>query len=135
MRNASFFYTEQQVLDETKDVTRRLNWHWAKVGMRLQAVRKGMGRKAGEPLTKLKVIEIVSVRRERLDELTAYICREKDKPIIYTEEQARDEVRREGFADVDPVFGFPSEFVRIFCEHMNCTPDREVARVEFKYVN
>lgn len=111
MRNASFFYTEPQVLDQTKDVTRRLKWLWAKPGMRLQAVRKGMGRKAGEPIVKLCVVEIVSVRREPLSAIDQREC------------------VREGFPDKTP-----QQFIDMFCEHMNCTPSTEVTRVEFKYV-
>lgn len=118
MRNASFFYTEQQILDESKDVTRRLNWHWAKPGMRLQAVRKGMGRKAGEPMIKLKVIEIVSVRREPLERML----------LLY--QYGFDECRREGFPHYSPIL-----FVQMFCEHMNCTSDQEITRVEFKYIH
>lgn len=117
MRNASFIHTQQQVLDELKDVTRRLNWHWAKPGMQLQAVRKCRGRKAGEPMEKLKVVEIVSVRREKLSAML-------DDPVY-----GQEECRREGFPDYTP-----EQFVKMFCENMNCTPDREVARVEFKYV-
>lgn len=117
MRNASFMLTEQQVVDETKTVTRRLNWHWAKPGMLLQAVRKSMGRKKGEPLLKLKVIEIVSVRREPLQLLL------DDRYYgVY-------ECILEGFPKL-----MPEEFVKMFCQHMKCKPDREVARVRFKYV-
>ena len=111
MRNFSVTLTEQQVRDGTKDVTRRLGWLWAQPGMRLMACRKCMGRKAGDPLVKIREVEIVSVRREPLNSIT------------------KDDCRREGFPEMTPL-----EFVEMFCEHMKCKPDREVARVEFKYV-
>lgn len=111
MRNASFTLTEQQVLDGTKDITRRLGWLWAKPGMRLMACRKCMGRKKGEPLVKLRVIEIVSVRREPLNAITAEEC------------------RREGFPEMGPL-----DFINMFISHMKCTPETLVSRIEFKYV-
>lgn len=126
MRNASFIYTEQQVLDEIKDVTRRTGWEWAKPGMRVQAVRKSMGRKKGEAVVKLKVIEIVSVRREPLN---ALVDRSK-----YTVDQAYAEIRREGFEHHPEVKGSPFCFIEMFCRHMKCLPGDIVTRIEFKYV-
>jgi hypothetical protein len=123
MRNASFIYTEQQVINETKDVTRRMNWLWARPGMRIQACQKCQGRKKGEPLVKLKVIEIVDVRREPLNALT------RTDIVYYSPEAAKREVVREGFPDMTP-----EEFVKMFCSHMKCDPNDFVTRVEFKYV-
>lgn len=111
MRNASFLYTEQQVRDGTKDVTRRLDWLWARAGMRLMACRKVQWRRKGEPLVMIREIEIVSVRREPLNKIT------------------QDDCRREGFPELSP-----AEFVKMFCSHMKCKPDRVVTRVEFRYV-
>lgn len=129
MRNASFALTEQQILDETKDVTRRIGWLWAKPGMRLQACYKVMGRKKCEPLRKLTVIEIVSVRREKLRALT-------DDP-----EYGKVEVCREGFFRTPGIDGCPSAFVKFFLSHIRkdldgnpTSPETEVTRVEFKYV-
>ena len=121
MRNASFIYTEQQVLDETKTVTRRLNWLWAKVGMLLQACRKCQGRRNGEPLVKLKVIKIVDVRRERLDALL--------DPMHYLPEDAQAECRMEGFPNLSP-----QQFIDMFCKHMKCKPNKVITRVKFHYV-
>ena len=104
--------TEAQIIDGTKTVTRRLKWLWAKPGMRLMACRKCMGRKAGEPLVRLREIEILSVRREPLDVIT------------------QDECRLEGFPDMTP-----EQFVSMFASHMNCHTMAPVTRVEFKYVN
>lgn len=122
MRNASFIYTEAQIRDGTKDITRRLEWLWAKPGMRVMACRKCMGRKAGEPLVRIREIEIVSVRREHLDALL-----NRDE---YNASMAQQECNREGFPELTP-----AQFVAMFCKHMNCHPHRFVTRVEFKYVN
>lgn len=111
MQNISFFLTQSQVRDQTKDVTRRLGWGRVRPGQRLQACVKCQGRRPGEPLERLAVIEIVSGRREPLDAITA------------------DECRREGF----PQFT-PDQFIQMFCHHMKCTPHTEVTRLEFRYV-
>lgn len=109
MRNISFFLTEPQFRAGTKDVTRRLGWKGLQPGARLMAVRKSQGRKRGEHLVELGEIEVVSVRRERLDAIT------------------KADVEREGF-----YLSSPAEFVEMFCSHMKCEPDTEVTRIEFR---
>jgi hypothetical protein len=116
MRNVSFMLTEPQVREGTKSVTRRLNWHWAKPGMHLMACRKLQGRKKGEPIVKIREIEILSVRRERLDAMI-------DNP-----EYGAHEARLEGFNMTG------REFVDMFVSHMKVKPETEVTRVAFKYV-
>jgi hypothetical protein len=111
MRLISFALTTRQFRDGSKDVTRRLGWKKLKAGERLQAVRKAMGLKHGEHVEKLGVIEVVSVRRERLDAINGVEC------------------IREGFEDLTP-----DEFVSMFCEHMGCKPSRKVTRIEFRKV-
>jgi hypothetical protein len=113
VRNMAFSLTTQQVRDETKDVTRRDGWWDLKPLQRLYAVEKGMGLKKGEHIVRLKVIEIISSRGERLDNIT------------------KEEVVREGFPDMTP-----AEFVKMFCKtHKGCTKETEVNRIEFKYVH
>ena len=127
MRNISASLTEKQILDSierirrgepsVKDVTRRLGWEYLKVGERLQVCRKCMGRKPGEPLVKLAVIEVVSVGRERLSALR--------RPYYGPEE-----CRREGFPDLSP-----KEFINFFCRtHKGCVSSTPVTRIEFKYI-
>lgn len=111
MRNISFQLTKDQILNRTKMVTRRLGWKNLKPGTRLQAVEKGMGLKKGETVKKLAVIDVVTVRREPLNVITDSDCAD------------------EGF----PHFG-PLDFVQMFCEHMGCTPETMITRIEFKYV-
>ena len=109
MRSISFALTKAQFLNGTKDVTRRLGWATLGPGDTLRAVEKGMGLKKGEHPVVLGVIEVVSVRRERLHEIAA------------------DDVRREGFPDMTP-----EEFVAMFCKHMGCANDAVVTRIEFR---
>lgn len=111
MRNMSFTLTEKQLMADVdaKTVTRRLGWRTLKVGDHLQAVRKGMGLKPGEKMHRLCVIEVVRVTRERLDAITV------------------DDCRREGF----PGF-MPYDFVSMFCREMQCDPEMDITRIEFR---
>ena len=111
MRNMSFSLTEQQLLDGSKTVTRRLGWKFLKPGDHVMAVRKVRGIPKGEKVQRLAELEIVSARRERLFEITA------------------DEVRSEGFLGISP-----AAFVAMFCDAMKCQPATEVTRVEFRKV-
>lgn len=122
MRNISFAFTVAQILDESKDVTRRLGWLHAKPGQWLRPVRKCMGLRPGEKLDVLRdPILIVSVRRERLDRMLTDI------------EYGYQEVRREGFAG-HPDYSDPFQWVQMFCAtHKGCTPETEITRIEFVY--
>lgn len=112
MRAISFMLTTDQVLAETKDVTRRNGWVNLKPGDRLRGVRKAMGLKKGEKHEVLKIIEVVSVRREPLNAID------------------RADVIREGFPRRTP-----AEFVTMFCKsHKGVTPESIITRIEFKYV-
>lgn len=111
MRLMSVALTEKPVRDRTKTVTRRLGWQFAKPGDRVTLCRKVMGRKKGEPLVRICNVEIVDVRRERLDAITA------------------DEVTLEGF---------PSwtvhDFIIMFMRSMKCGHTTEVTRIEWRYL-
>jgi hypothetical protein len=111
-RNMSFMLTAQQVLAGTKDVTRRHGWWNLKPGDPLNAVEKGMGLKRGQKIVKLRRIEVVSIRHERLDAITpADVC-------------------REGFPEMTPL-----QFIEMFCKtHQGCTPATIINRIEFKYL-
>lgn len=158
MRNISASLTEKQILESVervkrgeppvKDVTRRLGWEYLKVGERLQVCRKCMGRKPGEPLVKLAVIEVVSVRRETLNHLTEYLFTGVLTLMTtgaYTREEAQAEVVREGFLftkdfnlfvpSEDKKVATPMQFVQFFCAtHKHCTPATPITRIEFKYL-
>lgn len=110
--------TEQAVVERRKTVTRRLGWRHARPGMRLTLCRKVMGRKRGEPLVRLAEVEVVDVRRERLDAITP------------------EDVRREGFdLPGDPHPADAQWFVDFFAESMRCAPDVEVTRIEWRYLD
>lgn len=111
-RLMSVSLTEAAVVARTKTVTRRMGWLILKPGDRLTLCRKVMGRKKGEPLVRLVDVEVVSVRRERLDEI------------------ALSDLEREGCGDMTT-----REFVDFFCDsHKGCRPDSTVTRIEWRYV-
>ncbi|WP_280507126.1 hypothetical protein [Nocardia flavorosea] len=104
--------TEPQVRARSKTVTRRMGWHVLKPGDRLTLCRKVMGRRRGEPLVRIVDVQVLTVGRERLDEITP------------------DEVLAEGFPDMNP-----AQFVRFFCDsHKGCTPESTVTRIEWRYL-
>jgi hypothetical protein len=105
--------TEDAVRSRQKTVTRRLGWRFLKPGDQLTLCRKVMGRKPGEPLVRIADVEVVSVRRERLEQIT---------PV---------DVAREGFT---PAWG-RRQFIEFFCEHMRCTPKTEITRIEWRYLD
>jgi len=111
MRNMSFSMTTPQVLDETKDVTRRLGWADLEPGEHLMAIEKGQGLKKGEKVRRLKEIEIVSTRWEPLLDVTD------------------EEVVREGFPGMSRI-----EFIKRFCRLNGCLSITPVNRIEFRYV-
>ena len=109
-RLISFSLTEPQILDRSKTVTRRLGWRNLKRGTVLRGVRKAMGLKPGEKVEDLALIRVVSVRTERLDEITT------------------EDVAREGYPGRTPAW-----FVEHFCAAMRCFPRVQVTRIEFEY--
>ena len=122
MRNMSFALTTCQILDGSKDVTRRLGWLQLKPGDLIRPVRKCMGLQPGEKIQPLRdPLRIVSVRRELLRLMLDDIA------------YGFDEVRREGF-EWHPAYRWPSTWVEMFCAtHKGCTPDTEITRIEFAY--
>lgn len=112
MRQISFSMTEKSFTDGTKTVTRRLKWLGLKPGTRLRAVNKAMGLRPGERQRHLGEIEVLDVRRERLDAITA------------------EDVAAEGVGGVTTV----EAFVAGFCRAMACTPATLVTRIEFQHI-
>lgn len=112
-RLMSVSLTEKQVRDRTKLVTRRLGWLMLEPGDTLTLCKKVMGRRKGEPLVRIVDVDVVSVRRERLDAITA------------------QDVDLEGFPEITP-----AEFIEFFCQsHKGCTPNTEVTRIEWRYAH
>lgn len=111
MRRISFSMTKAQFLDGSKTVTRRLGWASLKVGTKLMGVEKAMGLRKGEKQVELGALEVVSVRRERLN----MILVEKDGPA------------REGFPEISA-----SDFIDMFCKAMKVGGADDVTRIEFR---
>lgn len=118
MRNMSFALTTQQMVDQTKDVTRRLGWLVLKGGDMIQPVEKGMGLKPGEVINKITPpVWILDTRREPLRAMTDNL------------DYGHHECRREGFPDMTP-----AQFVDMFCNtHKGCTPDSVLTRIQFNH--
>lgn len=111
-RNISFYETQGQFLDRSKDVTRRLGWKFVKSGDVLCGVKKAQGIPKGGKIERLGLIEVISVRREPLSAITA------------------NDVRREGFPDWTP-----AQFIAFFSEFNKCGADEIVTRIEFGYLD
>jgi hypothetical protein len=115
-RLISVTLTEDAVNDRIKTVTRRLGWRQLRVGDQLTLCRKVMGRKRRdgtvEPLVRLAEVEVVDVRRERLDAISL------------------EDVTLEGFPGMSA-----AGFVNFFCIHMRCQPETKVTRIEWRYLD
>jgi hypothetical protein len=127
-RLMSVAFTEQQVRDRLKTVTRRNGWKFLKVGDRLTLCRKVMGRKPGEELVRIAEVEVVAVDREPLTCLGKCACWDHhERGTTYSE----IEMAREGFPGMDP-----REFVRkYFIDAQGLSPDAEVTRIEWRYLD
>lgn len=113
MRLISFSMTTAAFLEGRKSVTRRVGWKNVRPGDRLMAIEKGQGLKKGEKVRRLGEIEVVSVRRERLDAITA------------------EDVAREGLDGATT----PDEFIRRFAEgNKFARGDTQITRIEFRKV-
>lgn len=123
----SVAFTEQQVRDRTKTVTRRKGWWRDKNGRqilnpgdRLTLCRKVMGRKKGEPLERICDVEVVSVRREPL------------RDVIHA-----GELTKEGFPELDDetdAWG-AFEFVDRYFTPQGIDPLDDVTRIEWRYLD
>jgi len=79
-------------------------------GDQLTLCRKVMSRRHGEPLDRIATVEVVSVRRELLDAVTAA------------------EVAAEGFPQM-----IPAQFTDFFCAtHRGCGPGTEVTVIQWR---
>jgi hypothetical protein len=117
VRNISFFLTQEQILNQTKTVTRRGGpgkpaWQKLKVGDRLQPVLKGQGLKSGEKIVYLgPPIEVVSVRDE------------------YLSWADRNEAKLEGFPEMSG-YQFQLFYMK---QYPGMSRIDKVRRIEFKY--
>lgn len=116
-RNQSFTMTKEQYRNQTKTVTRRLGWAFAKVGDIYNGCEKCQGLKKGEKIVKMGQHQIVALRWERLDRM------------ISEPEYGKSECVAEGFPNMTP-----QQFVEMFCKMNKCLPETIVRRMEFKYL-
>ena len=112
MRMMSFSMTTPQVRAKTKTVTRRMGWLHAYPGMLLCAIEKGQGLKKGEKVSRICVIRVTGVRRERIGYITD------------------DDVAREGDPGKTAAW-----FIDKFCAAMRCDVTQACTRIEFEYVD
>lgn len=112
-RNISFALTTEQVRSQTKTVTRRVGWFFAKPGMLLQPIVKGQGIPKGGKVERIGgLIRVVKVSREWMS------C--FDDPA---------ECVREGFPEMSP-----EEFRSFFLSTHGASEELAVTRIEFEYV-
>ena len=127
-RLRSVSLTEAAVVDRTKTVTRRLGWLMLKPGDRLTLCRKVMGRRRPdgtvEPLVRLVDVEVVSVRRERVWDITDDDIAGEGVPVELFDEHY-----------TDTGLPTPTAWVDWFCEQMRCRPDDDVTRIEWRYLD
>jgi len=124
----SVSHTEAAVRFRQKTVTRRLGWTFLRPGDRLTLCRKVMGRKPGEPLVRIAEVEVVSVRRERLDAITwADVLREGVPPGIYTPKPV-------GGHELWCTDCHRADWVGWFARTFGVTADAEVTRIEWRYL-
>ena len=118
MKLISFSATWPQILNRSKQVTRRLTQSDWLPGERRQAVKKIRGLKPGESVERGPVLECVSNKPEKLCAVRAYRYWEA-------------EMAKEGFPEMDPL-----SFVRLFCKiNPGARSTTTVNRIEFKYVD
>ena len=107
----SFALTTEQFKNRTKTVTRRFGWSFLKPGDIVCGVEKSMGLAKGEKIKRLGLIEIVSIRKESLQDIS------------------QADVVAEGFWYWEPL-----DFIRFIMNHYDVPRDVELNRIEFKYL-
>lgn len=123
-RLLSCAHTIEQVRRRKKTQTRRIGWwkdkrgnHLVRPGDRLQLVRKAMGRKPGEPVDVLAVVEVTEVRREPLNFIT------------------REEVAAEGFPEWAEQSYQRWHFVRFFTRTFGVQAAEPVTVITWRYLD
>lgn len=117
-RLMSVALTIDQVVKRQKNQTRRVNWWLDKNGNRILCAgsqvmlcKKVRGRRAGEPLEPLTIVDVVDVRREPLEAITP------------------EDVVGEGFLQWSV-----GQFIDFYCRtHRGVTPASEITRIEWVY--
>ena len=129
-RLMSFAKTVDQIRDRTKTVTRRDGWTDLEEGDVLQAVTK-MPFADPDGWERICLIEVVDVRRERVDAVLGYDYRERvwGPDDDGWSETKNYEAEAEGFPEMSG-----REFVEFFEKELGAAPDDEITRIEFRYL-
>ncbi len=107
----SFALTKEQILNQTKTVTRRNGWKNLKVGDLIQPVEKCMGLQKGEKQVLLGCpIRVTSISVQQLHQITW------------------EDLRKEGFPQMSQ-----EGFIEMYCKANKCTRKQRVTRIEFEY--
>jgi hypothetical protein len=83
----------------------------------IKAVEKCQGLKKGEHVKPIAIIQVISKRREPLNDL------------IYDPGYGFNEICYEGFHPMKA-----EDFVSMYCKHNKCKPTEFITRIEFEYV-
>ena len=116
-RNMSFFYTQEQIRNRSKTVTRRLGWTFLNAGDIVNACVKCQGLGKGGKIEKICQIRVTDVRQENLHKMA------------YDSSYGKREAIKEDFPSKSG-----RQFVAMFCSHMKCAPESKITRIEFEYV-
>jgi hypothetical protein len=111
-RYISFSANLEPVLNQTKTVTRRLNWKALKPNTVLIAAKKTLGLKKGETIQTICKIQVIRVTREKLNQIQP------------------DDLIKEGHPDWTQ-----QQFIQHFCQIYKIQPDQEITRIEFRYLS
>jgi hypothetical protein len=111
-RNISFFLTKDQIVNQTKTVTRRAGWLFLKVGDILNACEKCQGVGKGNKVVKICQIKVTNIRRESLADITS------------------EDVILEGFPKMTK-----KEFILFYSKHNKYRISDLVTRIEFEYLD
>lgn len=128
-RLMSVTLTKDAVRERRKTETRRGGWTMLRPGDHLTLCEKVMGRRKGEPLIRICNVEVVAVRRERLNSIT--------DDAVAREGFTRDELREYATHTGVPFYrpgGLAAAFVAFFVQHMGGSPDQEVTVIEWRYL-
>ena len=110
--NKAVALTREQVRARSKTVTRRQGWLMLKPGDTVTLCERVQGLRKGEHPVRITDVEVVSVRRERLDAITA------------------EDVAAEGFPGWSA-----EEFIHFFTgTHKGCEPGSLVTRIEWRFL-
>lgn len=108
----SFALTKEQILNQTKTVTRRNGWKNLKPGDLIQPIEKGMGLKKGEKQVFLGgPIKVKSISVQQLHQIT--------KPDLI----------KEGFPDMTT-----EDFINLYRLANKCSRSQRLHRIEFEYI-